>query len=126
MLRLAERDHDLSLPVLAAETGISKHTLATYKRDVAMPVHVLVRLSRVIPDYLTSLLFEPVEKFVGTTAPDDGDLHELAEESAEFLGEYTRSRSPKSAGGVHLVPREKENLKDRSRRIAAVARRAAA
>jgi hypothetical protein len=126
MLRLAERDHDLTLSVLHAETGISKQTLSSWKNDVAMPAWALVVLSQIIPDHLVSLLFEPVGRCVVTCEHGDGDLDALAKESAGYNVEYLDARSPNSEGGHDLSPREKANLKDRSRRIAAVARRAAA
>ena len=126
MLRLAERDHDLTLAVLSAETGIPKPTLASWKKDTAMPAWALVLLSRVLPDELTSLLFEPVARYVGTCEGGDGDLDALARESATYNVEYLHARDPESDGGTALTPRERATLKDRSRRVAAVARCAAA
>lgn len=126
MLRLAARDYDLTPTVIEAETGIPKETLATWRKDTAMPAWALVALSRIVPDELTSLLFEPIGKHIGTDQTVDADLDDLAEEAAEFVTEYTKARSPRSPGGSNIVPIEKENLKDRSRRIAVKARRAAA
>lgn len=126
MLRLAERDYDLSLAVLHVETGISKATISSWKQDVAMPAWALVVLSRVIPDDLTSLLFEPVGKHVGTSDGDDGDIDALAREAAGFNVEYLDARQPKSEAGTGLSPREREKLKDRARRVASTARKAAA
>lgn len=126
MLRLAERDHDLTPIVLAAETGIPKETLATWRRDTAMPAWALVALSRVIPDELTSLLFEPVGKHVGTDDGSDGDLDALARVSAGYNVEYLDARQPGSENGSDLSPRERARLKDHARIIAATARRAAA
>lgn len=125
MLRLAERDYDLTLSVLSAETEIPKETLATYKRDTAMPAWTLVLLSRVIPDELTSLMFEPIGKHVGTDETGEGYLDALARESAGYNVEYLDSRAPGSENGPALSPREEARLKDRARRIAATARRAA-
>lgn len=126
MLRLAERDHGLTLAVLHAETGISKATLSSWKNDTAMPAYGLVLLSEVIPDDLVSLMFEPVGRCVVTCENGDGDLDALAKESAGYNVEYLDARSPSSDGGIDLTPREQARLKDRSRRIASVARRAAA
>jgi len=126
MLRLAERDYGLTPAVIKAETDIPKETLATWRKETAMPAWALVALSRIIPDELTSLLFEPIGKHVGTDQNSDGDLDELAEEAAEFVTEYTKARSPRSPGGSNIVPMEREHLKDRSRRIAVKARKAAA
>lgn len=125
MLRLAERDYDLTLKVLEAETDIPKETLASYKRDVAMPAWALVALSRVIPDELTSLLFEPVAKHIGTDEPGEGDLDALAREAATYNVEYLDAHSPKSEAGQAISPRERANLADHARRIASIARRAA-
>jgi len=126
MLRLAERDYDLSLKVLEAETEIPKETLATYKRDVAMPAWALVALSRVIPDDLTSLMFEPSGKHVGTNERGDGDVDALAREAAGYNVEYLDARSPTGEAGPALSPREKARLGDRARRLASTARAVAA
>jgi hypothetical protein len=126
MLRLAERDYDLTPPVLAAETGIPKETLLSWKRGVAMPAWALVLLCRVIPDELTTLMFEPVAKHVGTDDIGDGDLDRLARESAGYNVEYLDARQPDSDAGSDLSPRERANLKDRARRVASIARKAAA
>lgn len=126
MLRLAERDHDLTLAVLSAETSIPKPTIASWKHDVAMPAWALVCLSKHIPDDLTSLMFEPVNRFVGSCVSGDGGLDALARESAGYNVEYLNARDPEGDGGSALTPRERAILKDKSRRVAAVARCAAA
>ena len=126
MLRLAERDHGLTLAVLFAETGISKATLSSWKKGTAMPAYALALLAEVIPDELVSLLFEPVGRCVVTCEHGNGDLDALAKESAGYNVEYLDARSPSSDGGVELTPRERAHLQDRARRIASVGRRAAA
>ncbi len=126
MLRLAERDYDITLAVLHAETGIAKPTLSSWKSDVAMPAWALVVLSQVIPDHLVSLMFEPVGRCVVTCENSDGDLDRLAKESAGYNVEYLDARSPGSDAGHELSPRERANLKDRARVLASVGRRAAA
>ena len=125
MLRLAERDHDLTLEVLAQETGIPKPTLASYKRGVAMPMFAFALLCDVIPDELTSLLL-PAGKFVSSAEPEGGDLDALAREAAGFNVEYLDAHHPNSDGGTAVTPRETANLKDRARRMAGTARAAAA
>lgn len=125
MLRLAERDYGLTLKVLELETGIPIVTLRTYKRGTMMPLSNFVALARVIPDELTSLCFAGTGKVIATPEPGEGDLDELAEEAAEYVVEYTKARSPRSPGGAQVIPMERENLKDHSRRIADIARRAA-
>lgn len=125
MLRLAERDCDLSAPVLEAETGIPKDTILSWRRGVAMPAWALVALSKVIPDDLTTLMFEPIDKHVGTDEGGEGDLDSLAREAAGYNVEYLDARNPGSEAGPELSPRERANLRDKARRIAATARRAA-
>lgn len=126
MLRLAERDYGLSIRDLTAETGIPEATLRSYKKGAVMPVTAFAKLCLVIPDELTSLML-PDGKHVGTDEPaDDGDLAALAEGSAEFNVEYLHAKSPRSDGGEVITPRERGNLKDRARRLSAVARKVAA
>lgn len=125
MLRLAERDHQLSTKRLEAETGIPAVTLRGYKRDVMMPLSAFVKLCRVIPDDLTSLCLEPSGKHVGTDEAGDGDLDALARESAGYNVEYLDARDPNSEAGAAIGPREAARLKERARRMAATARRAA-
>lgn len=125
MLRLAERDHDLTLTVLSAETGIDKGTLATYKRDVAMPAWALVALCEFIPDDLTSLMFEPVGKHVGSGTVGDGDFDTAALAANDFAGEVVRARHPASPGGTAIVPQEAAVISDKGRRACAAMRRAA-
>ena len=109
-----------------AETGIPEATLRSYKKGAVMPITAFAKLWLVIPDDLTSLMLPP-GKHVGTDEPaDDGDLSTLAEGSAEFNVEYLRAKSPRSDGGEIITPRERGNLKDRARRLSAVARKVAA
>jgi len=125
MLRLAERDYDLTPAVIFAETKIPKETQASWRKDVAMPAWALVLLCRIIPDELTSLLFEPIGKHVGTDEDGEGSLDALAKESAGYNVEYLEARDPGGEAGAKLSPRERARLGDRARKIAAVARRAA-
>jgi hypothetical protein len=126
VLRLAERDYDLTLTVLSAETGIPKPTLSSWMKDTAMPAYGLVLLCRVIPDDLTSLMFEPVGKHIGTNEGKDGDLDALAREAAGFNVEYLDAHHPDSEAGSRLSPRERARLKDKARRVASTAQSAAA
>lgn len=126
MLRLAERDHGLSAVVLKAETGIPKDTILSWRRGVAMPAWALVALARVIPDELTTLMFEPVEKVVMSGHDGDGDLDLLAREMADYNVEYLNARDPRSEDGAALSPRGRAILKEKASRVAATARRAAA
>jgi len=124
MLRLAERDHALTLDVLTQETGIPKPTLASYKRGVAMPHYAFALLCEVIPDELTSLLL-PAGKYVSSSEPEDGDLDAVARDAAAFNVEYLDAHHPAGEGGSTVTPRERANLRDAARRLASVARRAA-
>jgi hypothetical protein len=116
MLRLAERDYQLTIKRLEAETGISAVTLRTYKRDTMMPLSAFVKLSRVIPDDLTSLVMEHAGKHIGTNEPSDGDIDALGIEAARYVSEKLEA----DADGIR-TPAEKSRLKDRARRVASVA-----
>ncbi len=119
MLRLAERDHDLTINRLEAETGIPAVTLRTYKRDTMMPLAAFVKLCGVIPDSLTSLVLEPAGKRVETEHAPDGDAHALARDGSEYNVEYLRATDPTSEAGPSLSPRERARLADIHRRMKA-------
>lgn len=125
MLRLAERDYDLTPAVLEAETGIPAGTLRTYRRDTMMPMAAFVRLCRVIPDELTTLMVEPADKHIGTDPEGDPDLDTVAVEAGELVNLHSRARHPKSPGGVTIVPQEAILIQAQAARVAVSARRAA-
>lgn len=116
MLRLAERDYQLTSKRIEAETGIPAVTLRSYKRDTMMPLSAFVKLCRVIPDDLTSLVMEHAGKHVGTNEPGDGDIDALGREAAGFVAEKLDAE----ADGV-VTPMERGKLKDRARRMASAA-----
>jgi len=117
MFRLAERDYGLTIAMLSAETGISKNTMLMWKKDTAMPAYALVMLSAIIPDELTSLMYEPVGKHIGSDgADDDGDIDALARDCSRYTAEYLSADKPRT-------PQQIANLQDIARRIAGVARR---
>jgi predicted transcriptional regulator len=121
VLRLAERDHGLSISVLSAEAGLSESSLRSYKTGTAMPLHNAVKLASVLPDHLVSLWFEPAGKVVIDRASDeDALLDQLLLESTGYSAEHVERR----ADGV-ICPRDKEALRDRARRVAAVATKVA-
>ena len=121
VLRLAKRDHGLSLEVLTAETGISKSTLNSYTTGTAMPLHNAVKLSRVLPDYLVSLWFETAGKIVlDKSSDEDALLDQLLLESTGYSAEHVQ----RGADGV-ICPRDREALRDRARRLAAVSQKVA-
>ena len=121
MLRLAERDYGLSTKRLEAETGIPAVSLRSYKRDTMMPLAAFVKLARVIPDCLTSLVMEPSGKHVGTNEPTDGDIDALGREAAGFVAEKLEAE----ADGI-VTPIERGKLRDRARRVECAARAVAA
>lgn len=118
MLRLAERDYGLSLKVLEAETGVPSVTLRTYKRDTMMPLATFVKLCRVVPDELTSLVMDLADKAVCTPDSADGDIDELAHETSGLVFEILDA---KRDGKIDHV--ERERIKDRARRVEAVSRK---
>lgn len=124
MLRLAERDFGITAKRLHHETGIPLSTVQSWRRSTApamMSLGDFVLVCRVIPDHLTSLCLEAADKHVGTNETDDGDLDSLGREGAHFLAEHADAK----ADGV-VTHIERAALKDRARRIAGVARKAAA
>lgn len=124
MLRLAERDYGITAKVIAAETQIPLPTVSSWRRanaPVAMSLADFVLVCRVIPDELTSLIMEPSSKHVGTDETGDGDLDQLSREAAH----YNAEKLDAEADGV-VTHIERASLKHRAKRIASVARRAAA
>lgn len=126
LFRLADRDYGLSLNVLSRETGVSLSALKSYNASnifarAKMPLWVFVRLCRVVPDELTSLCLSDAGKHVGSNEEGEGDLDELAVETAGFVAEKLVAE----ADGV-VTPMERRKLKDRARRVCATARRVAA
>lgn len=124
MLRLAKRDYGITAKVIAAETGIPLPTVESWRRSnapVAMALADFVLVCRVIPDELTSLVLEPSAKHVGTDENGEGDFDVLHRETAHFGAEKLEAE----ADGV-ITHIEKAGLQHRARRIAAVARKAAA
>ena len=121
MFRLAKRDYALSYKRLSLLSGIPDTTIESWAKGVSMPVSGLVKLLPHVPDELTSLLLEPAGKHVGTNETDDGDLDALGREAAGFVAE----KLDREADGTvcHI---DKAALKSRARRVAGVARAAAA
>ena len=126
MFRIAERDHGLTLKAIATETGIKLTTLQTWcvgnifaRARIGLPD--FVTLCRVLPDDCTSLVLEPAGKHVGSNESGEGDLTALTVESAGFAADkLTREADGK------LCHIDQAKLKERARRLASVARRAAA
>lgn len=122
MFRYAARDHGLTLAVLAKRSPISLSTLKGWNQGAAMPAWALFALGEAgIPDELLSLVSDPFGRHVGTNEGGDGDLDELGREAAHFNAEKLDAE----ADGI-VTHIEKAGLQHRARRIASVARRAAA
>ena len=122
VLRLADRDHGLSIKRLAMLTEIPATTLVTWKNGTAMPAWAMVELARFIPDDLMSLMTEPAGKFVGTLTDDGGGcLDSLGREAAGYTAELLDAKSD----GI-VTPMERAKLGERARRVASVARAVAA
>lgn len=117
MFRLAERDHDLSLRTLAAESGIPLRTLQNWKGGAVMPAWALGALGAAgVPDYLTSLVINPFAKHIGSNADEDSAYHEAASEAIGFGHEFLNATAPDSELGPDLSPREKARLSERAAR----------
>lgn len=117
MFRLAERDHDLSLPILAAESGIPLNTLRGWKSGATMPAWALGALAEAgIPDYLLSLVLRPFNRVVDQEQAGEGALHDAATEAIGFGHEFLEATSPTSEAGPHLSPREQARLAERALR----------
>lgn len=119
VLRLAERDHGLTLPLLAAETGIPAPTLNSYKHGTAMPLHNAVKLARVLPDHLVSLWFETTGKMVVETEGEEGSL--LGELLAAATS-YAADHAERIADGV-ICHRDRAALNEHARKLASIAAR---
>ncbi len=124
MLRLAERDHGITAKRLALETGIPLSTVQSWRRATApacMSVADFIAVSRVIPDELTSLCFEPVGKRVMPIGEQHSDIDAFALLAMEYASAYGNARHPDSPGGTDIVHSEAARLHDIRRRMAALA-----
>lgn len=120
MFRLAQRDYGLTRKVLSLETGISYSTLKSWESGTEMPISGFVRLARVIPNELTSLLLDCAGKHVVDDAGDDASIDELAVETGRFAADYIEANID-----GNVTPIEREKLKDRARRIGSIAEKVA-
>src|SRR3546814_19892255 len=62
MFDLAKRKHGITRKVLTLETGIAISTLRSYEEGTSMPVSALVKMARVIPNELLSLMLDRSEE----------------------------------------------------------------
>lgn len=121
VLRLAERDHGLTIKRLSAETGLPDSVLRSYKTGTAMPLHNAVKLAAVLPDHLVSLWFEPAGKSV-IDMPRDEDalMQELLREATGYAAEHV----DRAADGA-ICHIDKSALRERARRLGTTATKVA-
>lgn len=126
MFRLAERDHGLSIAVLAKTRDLSVSTLKGWREGSAMPAWALGELD--LPDDLVSLVMQPFKRAV-VSLTDDGDevadFDNLGLEALGLAGEVAAARSPNSPGGIQIVHSEVAMIRDRARPLCAKLRRVA-
>lgn len=126
MLRLAERDHGLSIAVLAKRSPLKASTIKGWRDGAAMPAWALGALGEAgVPDHLLSLVLEPFARCVVTDDDDGGDLDTAALDAADFSNEVLRARSPSSPGGSAIVPQELLVIEPKMQRARSSMRRAA-
>jgi hypothetical protein len=118
LFRLAERDYGLTLSALATETGLSETSLKSYALSnifarAKMPLWVFVRLCKVIPEDVTSIMVEPADKCILPLLPQDDDLDKLTAEAVEFAADKLR----READGV-ICHIDRKALAERARRLA--------
>lgn len=122
LFRLAAKECGLTIPVIAGRSPLSISTMKGWRDGAAMPAWAIGALGEAgVPDHLLSLITDPFGRAVLTPNPEDGDLEVLGREGAHFLAEHADAR----ADGT-VTPIERSKLKERARRIEAVARRVAA
>jgi hypothetical protein len=116
MFRLAERDHGLRLKILELETGVPLGSLRSYATGTTMPVHVLLKLARVIPAHLVNLVTEPGGKVL-----DDAVIAAL-----EMALKWAKARHPKSPSGVAIDHTERPDIELAAAAVQIAASKAAA
>src|SRR3546814_2963181 len=83
MFDLAKRKHGITRKVLNLETGIAISTLRSYEEGTSMPVSALVKMARVIPNELLSLMLDVGGKVIADAEPDPADTR-TAEHTSEL------------------------------------------
>lgn len=128
MFRLAERDHGLSVNLLARKMKCHRNTVQGWKNGAAMPAWALFKLGKEggVPDELLSLIGEPFERHVGTDEDGEGDLDTAGLDAGEVAHSIQRARHPASPGGVAIVPQERAEIIPLLRKTVASGRRAVA
>jgi hypothetical protein len=127
LFRRAEADEGLSIAVIAKRTPLSKTTMRGWRDGATMPAWAIGALKQAgVPDHLLSLILEPFACFVVSETDGDGDLDTAATDCLEFAGEVQKARSPRSPGGLAIVPQEKAKIEPKRQRAGASIRKAAA
>lgn len=130
LFRRADAEEGLSINVLYERTPskyrISKSTMRGWKAGAAMPAWAIGALGEAgVPDHLLSLVLAPYGRRVMTEDEGEGDLDTAADEALDFAHEVQKARSPKSPGGIAIVPQEAAVIQPKRQRAASAILRAA-
>ncbi len=118
VFRLCVRDHGHTLNSISLDSNIPYNTIRSYASgDAAMPLPAFNKLCGVIPDYLLSQLLVSSDRQI-VPAPKVIDFDQLGVDCASYSAELAAARSPKSPGGVDIVPVEAEILTRRAPKVA--------
>lgn len=126
LFRRAASEEGLTIAILAKRGPLSKSTMKGWQDGAAMPAWALGALGAAgVPDHLLSLITEPFSRFIVTDDGEESDLDTAATAATEFGAEVQKSRSPKSPGGLAIVPQEAAVIHQKRQRAVALMRRAA-
>lgn len=131
LFQRAASEDGLSINVLYARMPsnyeVSKSTMRGWKNGAAMPAWAIGALGEAgVPDHLLSLVLEPFGRCVITEDDGEGDLDTAADEALDFAHAVQKARSPKSPGGIAIVPQEAAVIQPKRQRAASAILRAAA
>src|SRR3546814_4863758 len=92
IIDLTKRTHGLTRKVLNLDTGIAISTLRPYEEGTSMPVSALVKMARVIPNELLSLMLDVGGKVIADAEPDPADtsIHQM--QTGVFFKDRTSTR----------------------------------
>jgi hypothetical protein len=128
MFRRAASEEGLTIAVLhKRDKHLKTSSMRDWRDGAVMPAWAIGALGEAgVPDHLLSLIYGPFSRHVGTDEDGEGDLDTAADAALEFAHAVQRARSPKSPGGVALVPQERLAIVPKAQRALASIRRAAA